>query len=181
MCDWLNDEHTTVDIAKVLGVTRQALTRYRKRGLPVGPGGGHPLAASVAWFVRHEIAKASPSDADSALKESRKKLLDLEYARRRGELISLTDAQRSWRECITEARGILEGLPSRVIADVSPEGKYNRDEVEGVVRERVSLTLRSLARGTPSDAAPLPVVDCEIEPDDIEASEEEEVQDEDSL
>jgi len=135
-------------LARILGVTPNVITKYVERGMPVaqsGGGRGHEstfhLEAVFAWW-REEINAAKSSARDAYYVEMTEKTR-LENAVRRGELHSIEDCTAETAQLITTAKEAFLGLGRRCLQVGIVSTPDQEDQLDGLVRE----VLDDLAKG----------------------------------
>ena len=144
-----------VELAAVLGVTRQTLHSWKKRKDAPKPAsnGLHDVPAWHEFMRRNDLkggepATAAAADAESSLK-ARKLLAEVEERElrlgiRRGDYVALADVRQSWTELVAQAAAmlrkkfeqelppILSGLDATGIQE---ESRRAIDEVLGILHQ----------------------------------------------
>ena len=144
-----------VELAAVLGVTRQTLHAWKKRKDSPKPAsnGLHEVAAWREFMRRHDLKGGEPgtveaADAESALK-ARKLLAEVEERElrlgiRRGDYVAVAEVRQTWTELVAQAAAmlrkkfeqelppILSGLDATGIQE---EARRAIDEVLGILHE----------------------------------------------
>lgn len=100
-----------VELAKLLGVARRTIQRWRKRkdAPKAGAGGFHELAAWREFMRRHGLeSDPAGTDAESAL-HARKLLAEVEerelrLAVKKRAYVALAEVQESWTQLVAEAK-----------------------------------------------------------------------------
>jgi hypothetical protein len=107
-----------VELAAILGVTRQSLNTWKKRKDAPKPAanGLHDVAAWHEFMRRNDLkggvpAAADASDIESSLK-ARRLLADVEERElrlgiKRGEFIAVEEVRQSWTELVAQATSML--------------------------------------------------------------------------
>jgi phage terminase Nu1 subunit (DNA packaging protein) len=135
-------------LAGILGVTPNAVTKYVERGMPVahvGGGRGHEsafdLAAVFAWW--REESNATKSSARDVYYGEMTEKTRLENAERRGELHSIEVCTAESAQVITAAKERFLGLSGRCRQVGILTTPDQEDQLDAIVRE----VLTELAQG----------------------------------
>jgi hypothetical protein len=105
-----------VELAAILGVTRQSINNWKKRKDAPQPAanGLHDVAAWREFMRRNELkggAVAEPGDIESSLK-ARKLLAEVEERElrlgiKRGDYVAVEEVRQSWTELVAQATSML--------------------------------------------------------------------------
>jgi phage terminase Nu1 subunit (DNA packaging protein) len=146
---------TQLEVAAHLDLT----TRHVRdlQGAGVIPRGANLDAARLGYIrhLREMAAGRATNSSDLSLTTERALLArvqrektELEIAQKRGELVSLADAERGWSALVGAFRSVMLTLPERAALDV--QGKSESD-VEQILTDMVYEALTELSNWKPDD------------------------------
>jgi phage terminase Nu1 subunit (DNA packaging protein) len=111
---------TQSQAAALLSVAPRSLRDWHDA--PRNADGSYPGPALVAYYVARLTGSGEYDNQRERLAAAQAEKVEHDNAVRRGELVTLPDAEAAWGDCITNARAKLLGLPAtlsaRVPADV---------------------------------------------------------------
>lgn len=140
------------ELAEVLGVNRSTVNDWLGQGCPYlekpdqsrGIGWKFSVAAVVAWLRKRDVDRAISDTSKMDIDEARLRktaaeaaLAELELAKQRGEVVSITVVTEIVGEQLSACKAKLLTLPSRAAPLVAPliDRIECRDILDGVVRE----------------------------------------------
>jgi phage terminase Nu1 subunit (DNA packaging protein) len=143
---------TKSNIARLLGVSRAAVTRWHRRGMPVDSA-----EAAFAWHAanirtrrkRREAPSTAPligPDADppacswrDRLDRANARVRETDLAVRRGELLPSAKVLADWQRLVSMFRARALAIPSRIAVQLSPGVRERVAElVEREIREALA-------------------------------------------
>lgn len=123
----------------------------RHHGFPAPEVRGlYDLRTVGQWLVKawkDASRPASKADAKARLTQAQAEREELKLEEDREELIKRVLVQHSMDAAVVEARGILMNLSPLLLSAISPEGRYSKDEIEGIIGKQIDRALTALARG----------------------------------
>jgi phage terminase Nu1 subunit (DNA packaging protein) len=136
-------------LARIMGVTVNVITKYVERGMPVakvGGGRGHESAFNLervfAWW-RDELSVAGKSTARDAYYAEITEKARLENALRRGEVHSIAECTAETSQLVTAAKEAFLGLSGWC----RQVGLLTTTEAEDQLDAKVRDVLNELAKG----------------------------------
>jgi len=160
------DDLTAREIATLYGVTVQALDGWRRTGCPSGKKNGRlqfNLAAVIQWRRARDRSNAAPDGEDPFMSPSagdspaledyrgwKAKLAELDYQRRKGEVLDRADLELQFRlagSTLARALENLERAHGRAIGDAI------RDALSSVMSE-LGIDLTAPAEQPPANGGP---------------------------
>lgn len=114
---------TKAEIARMLEVTAPAVAKWAAAGCPCqGTGGASrfTLAAVVNWRIEQAKGRKQPGAAAESDREltrwrrARRRLVEMELARRRGKLLDAGEVTKWVAGLVSDANRMLSGIPDRV-------------------------------------------------------------------
>lgn len=139
------------ELARILGVRRQDIARYRKKpDFPkMAEDGSFEVAACLRW-KRENVASSTPVEGEALSKRDqylavRIAILDLEYQRRKRELIPVEEIRRELTRSIFAAKRKLFSIPKRVSQILAAE--VDAISIEARLEDEIHQALTELASG----------------------------------
>ncbi len=143
-------------LARHVGKSRRTVFRWLNAGLPILPGGRFDLASVERWMQQREGASESASGPGPAVQNGKSyweaenkrfqtMLRQLEYERRRGNLIERDDAVKWVVSLVAEAKMAFLAMPRRLAPVLY--GRQVRD-IEEALRDEIYRILERLSRPT---------------------------------
>ena len=119
----------------------------KRRAAPAGRRGYMDLKTFLPWVKERmeELERGTGQSEDEMLKRIKRKREELGYEKDLKKVVERDKALRAVERGITEARGTLEALPSRLSSAIGPDGQHDREELLEIARETVEKALKSLA------------------------------------
>jgi DNA-binding transcriptional MerR regulator len=119
------------EVATALGVRERTVHTWIREGMPGRPGlpgrreGHFPLDEIEAWAATRRSPGEDDPDTSKAQAQSRRllaqaKLAELEYDRRRGQLVDADEMSRRWLRHIFEVKAQSKQLTTRVMQRLPP-------------------------------------------------------------
>lgn len=154
----MNKKHVTRrDLATLLDVHMQTVTKWERDGLPIAERGrrGKPSRYSVtdvrAWLKAREDAARNGTQLDAAQERARKDralalLNEQLYKVRDGELLQRDEVRQKWAKEVMGARAVLLSLPLTYAAKIHRAATQDGEAgVERALKDAVKEVLRELA------------------------------------
>jgi phage terminase Nu1 subunit (DNA packaging protein) len=118
----MNDEVTTADLCRLLGVSRETLSSLAKRGIVVRSGkrGAYALEASVSGYCKHLRDMASARGGEDAiavrakLASAQADLAAEKVKVMRAETVPAAEVEALWTSKLHAFRNRILGIPGRV-------------------------------------------------------------------
>lgn len=142
-------------IAQHMGVSLPTIDRWVKDGMPVVQRGSRgvewvfDLPEVIRWRVERASREAA-ADAPDGLDEIEKRtaqaklqLVELELAKKRGEVAAIRDFERAQAKAFAEIRTNVMNVPQRVVIQLL--GETNETEFKRKLRAELTLALQAAA------------------------------------
>lgn len=150
------------ELAEILGVSLPTITSKVNKGMPYVQKGQRgkewtfDTAEVFAWEKNQAIASAV-GDLESVQEEElrRRKLaaettiVEIEAAKKRGEVATIDEIERVWRDAILELKARIRLLPSRVAGRLV--GLSDETEIKSVLLDEVDQSLTVLSEYSVED------------------------------
>jgi len=117
-------EVSRLQLAALLGVHEDTVSKFSAKGMPVFRAGGngessvYDAVACLAWWREQQNVTtgggANLAGARARLSTIQSERAELELRRRRGDLVEAADVQREWLGIVTATRERFRALPSAV-------------------------------------------------------------------
>ena len=107
----------TSELARAFGVSRSTPFQWHRRGCPQNSDGTWSLPEVIAWHMSCERDRANRADPDDNLdrwRGARADLAEIELRQKRGGLVDMELVLRTWQKHVTDARTILQTVPSSI-------------------------------------------------------------------
>lgn len=149
-------------MADLLGVSLPTITSKVNRGLPYVQKGGRGKewlfdTAKVLQWEREQAVNDAIGDTSAVAEDElrRRKLAaettiaEIEAAKKRGEVATLDEIERVWRDSILELRTRIRLIPSRVAGLIT--GLSDETEIKAVLLDEVDQSLTALSELSADD------------------------------
>lgn len=143
---------SSVQIAKILGVSRAMVGKYVKQGMPKHARGMYDVVHCVQWVIEGLKERRDDNKDNSELSLERLKLYqsqriktDLENARVRGELLLAEDVADAFNAMAAEVATRLDGVSGRLASELA--GIDKPAEIQTLLLSEMRAIRQKIARG----------------------------------
>jgi phage terminase Nu1 subunit (DNA packaging protein) len=150
--------------ASTFGVHRNTLANWLKQGCPYDQKANKPQGkdwvldtADVAQWREDQAIKNTIGDMSQVTEDELKRrklaaettILEIEAAKKRGEVAPLEDMETAWRDAVLEFKARIRLLPSRCANQLT--GLSDETEIKAVLLDEVDQTLTVLSEYSDDD------------------------------
>lgn len=142
-------------IAKLLLITERRVQQLTKDGvIPKAERGRYELAPAVQGYIRYlqdrnlkvDGAEVIDFNAERARKlKAEADIAELEAAKKRGEIATIEQVQRSVENAFAEVRANMRNIPSRLVTQLI--GETNEVAMKEKMIDEIDLALTALSEG----------------------------------